>query len=128
MAKIWKEPFDASRHRDFMTTSHTGGFLPGDGSGGLDHEHPLMQPHSVYFVREGDFTFQFHSLDQLRECLEYFSAQVHESTRTPGPILEHYWNLWFERLPSGLMSGQRKQRIVKALTRALERFTADEAG
>lgn len=126
MAKSWKEKFDPAKHRDFMSTSHVGGFLPGDGLGGLDNSHPLMQMHWVYFVREGDFTFQFHSLAQMRECLNYFEADTHPSTMLPSITLEHYWQRWFERLPAGLRSGRRKVRIIKALRDALTRLSDDK--
>jgi hypothetical protein len=122
MAKIWKEAFDAERHRDYMTTKHLAGWLPGDGRGGVDRAHSFVRPHWVYFVREGDFTFQFHSLEQVQECLDYFEAATHPSSRTPGIDLEHYWQRWFERLPAGLLSGQRRVRIGRALSRALETF------
>jgi hypothetical protein len=77
-------------------------------------------------VREGNFTFQFHSLAQIKECLEHFEAVAHPSTMLPNITLEHYWQRWFERLPTGLRSGRRKIRIIKALRKALTRFSEED--
>jgi hypothetical protein len=115
MAKIWKEPLDAKKHKDFMT-----GFQ--DRGGRPPEPKDKLVPRWVYFVREGDFTFQFHSFSQIREALEYFQKQTHPTSRVAGVAVEHYWQRWYERLPPGLRARSRRTRIIKALQKALEQF------
>jgi hypothetical protein len=113
MAKIWKEPLDEERHKDFMSSATVGGGRPiADGW--------------VYFVRECSFTFQFMSRGQIQECLEFFSVKVHPARRRPGITLEHYWQHWYERLPRGLLAESKRVRIKKALERALDEFGPPE--
>lgn len=117
MSKHWKEPIDPSRHRDFMFGSGDGGYprsAPPD---------PLI-PDWAYFVRVNSFTFEFASLDQIRQCLSYCRQKTHPSTRKPGITLEHYWQRWFERLPKGLLRGTKRERVVAALERAPKDFEA----
>lgn len=106
MAKIWKEPLDVERHRDFISGAQDAGGVP---------INKKSSDGWVYFVRECGFIFQFASLEQLRQALDYFSTTVHPPNRVPGISLEHYWQRWFERLPPGLTGGQKRVRISKAL-------------
>ncbi len=114
MARYWKEKTDPDRHVDFMSTAQIGG-LPLESSG--------AKGDWVYFVRECSFTFQFVNLNQLEEMITYFSEKVHPSTRTENVRLEHYWQRWYERLPKGLNGGSKRERIHKALVKALAEFT-----
>ena len=116
--KIWREPFDHKKHSDF-TFAWVGGSLHGNKDGGVDLSHPKNKPHWVYFVTQGDFTFQFQSLDQIKIYVEYFRKKVHPSTIQSGVTLEHYWQRWFERLPPSLSSNRRRPLVLKALERAL---------
>ena len=115
MAKFWKEVFDPNRHRDFMD-----GFVPDGGvapnlQAGID---------PVYFVRVCGFTFQFVDMDQIRHALTVFSRSVQPSSRIAHDGLEHWYHRWFERLPAGLTSGSKRDRIRTALARALDEFDA----
>lgn len=76
----------------------------------------------VYFVRECSFTFQFVTLDQLKECLEWFEKKIHPSSREYNNGLEHYWQRWYERLPKGLTRESKRIKIAKALKKAYEEF------
>jgi hypothetical protein len=113
MARHWIEPLDPERHRDFMSSSWVGG-IPADAdrSGSTD----------VYFVAVAGFTFQFASLDQLRECLDWFRIKIHPSSRESGHELEHYWQRWHERLPRGITKESKRPKVVKALENALADF------
>lgn len=80
----------------------------------------------VYFVRECSFTFQFVALEQLKECLDWFEQKIHPSSREYNNGLEHYWQLWYERLPKGLTRESKRIKIVKALKKAHEEFSKTE--
>jgi hypothetical protein len=110
MAKIWREHLDPGRHRDFVAGHQDAGGMPID---------PRASDGWVYFVRECSFTFQFATVDQIRECRDYFASRLHRARRLPGITLEHYWQRWFERLPPGLIAEPKRDRVLKALERAL---------
>lgn len=115
MARHWREQLDADRHVDWMRTIHVGGFPatpPSD---------PLIETW-VYFVEVCSFRYEFVSIDQIRECLEYFEERHHGSSRLPGNELEHYWQRWFEKLPRRLLRNQSRVKVVKALEAALSEF------
>jgi hypothetical protein len=115
MARIWREQLDLERHRDFMAGADDGG-RPID---------PLSSDGWVYCVRECSFTFQFATVDQIQQCRDYFAAKLHPARRKPGVSLEHYWQLWFERLPPGLLAESKRLRVLKALEKALIQFSSN---
>ena len=93
---------------------------------------PTLQQYPVYFVRVCNFTFEFHNLEQLKACLEFFSKKVRPSSRirfTESDRKIHWlhWvaQRWFERLPMQLLEERRRVRIVPALKQALEQFTKE---
>lgn len=90
-----------------------------------------LDPTWVYFVRECGFTFEFHSLGQLKTCLEYFDQKMRPPTRIPSGELWKYGGdqsetqRWFERLPAKLFAATKREQIVKALRRALTHFPGE---
>jgi hypothetical protein len=64
MAKYWTEPFDPEQHVDHFRNG---------GAGIRAREQGALQ----YFVRVVGFTFEFTSVDQVRECLAWFSIAIH---------------------------------------------------
>ena len=101
----------------------------GEGAQPDETRDERLDPHSVYFVRACSFQFEFHSLDQLQACLEYFSRKVQPTSRIPHNELRNCggdhseMQRWFERLPMKLMDNHRRPRIVSALRTAVEDFT-----
>jgi hypothetical protein len=88
-----------------------------------------LQTHTAYFVRACSFTFEFHSIQQIEECLRFFAQKIRPSGRRdvsnfdPDPGLIHSLSQrWHERLPMHLLEERRRLPIVRALTRALEKF------
>ena len=110
MARVWLELFDPKQHADFMSTSHIGGVLP--------EKRNNLLPRKVLCVEVCSFTFQFLSEPQLQEAISYFSKKTHPSTREYNNGLEHYWQKWFERLPPGLVSNGKRQKVLAALQKA----------
>ncbi len=81
----------------------------------------------MYFVAVCSFTFSFQSLDQLRACLRYYSRKLHPSGRINLGVADH-WEVqwWYERLPLYLREEPKRQKVVKALSRALAAFVMEE--
>ncbi len=86
---------------------------------------PTLGPRRVLFVSVCAFTFEFHSLDQLRACLAFYARKHHPSRRRDIGGADH-WELerWFERLPLYLREESKRERVVAALQSALAEFDA----
>lgn len=119
MSRHWKERFDPEKHRDFMSGYQDAGGLA------VEPAKDNLLATWAYFVRAASFTFQFHSITQIREAKDYFSKTIHPARREHGHEMEHYWQRWFERLPPGLNGGSKRERILKALNEAITAFEAD---
>jgi hypothetical protein len=119
MAKYWRESYDCTRHRDPMTET-----VPPKQS-----RDPKLDPQDVYFVKVVGFTFEFHSLEQMRIALGYFSQKVRPSSRIPNfpsdEILHYEAQRWYDRLPMKLLRESSRLQIVKALSAALAMFSGE---
>jgi hypothetical protein len=119
MAKIWKEELDWSRHQNKMDA-------PVD-----RRPNVSFVPKWVFFVRVCSFTFEFHSLKQIEECLGYYSRKIHPTSRIPWKELPSYGGdqsetqRWYERLPMYLLEEPKRNKVVKALSAALQKFEAE---
>ncbi|HLU08313.1 MAG TPA: hypothetical protein VK003_01495 [Oceanobacillus sp.] len=122
MARIWKEKLDLERHRDYMRYP----FARGSHRNAIPKAPPdKLIEKWVYFVDVCSFTFQFHSIEQIQECLDYFSQKpIPSSGKSGGKQLEPYWRAWHERLPMWLKEEPKRQKVVKALERALTEFAS----
>ena len=115
MAKVWKEEFDGTRHSNKM-----------DGAARRQRPQANFVPEWVFFVRTCSFTFEFHNLDEIAECLAYYSQKLHPSSRLDIGAAES-WEAqrWSERLPMYLLEEPKRLKVVKALASALEQFEAE---
>jgi hypothetical protein len=91
-------------------------------------KHRALDPHRVYFVQVEGFTFEFHSIDQARACLDFYRRKIPPSSRvSPADIgSADHWEVqrWFERLPGELRRASKRTRVVAALEQALESMAA----
>jgi hypothetical protein len=90
---------------------------------GADEGHwraPTLIPKSVLMVNVVSFTFQFFSIEQVRDCLAYYERKTHPSSRLSIGAADH-WEAqrWFDRLPMYLLEEPKRARVVRALSRAL---------
>jgi len=87
---------------------------------------PTLLRRQVYFVRACSFTFQFHSIQQIQACLDYYSRKIQPSSRVDIGAADHWeCERWFERLPLFLREEPKRQQVVKALTAALKQFKSE---
>jgi hypothetical protein len=115
MAQIWSEPFDGHKHQNQM--------LEVESSTSDYYRAPTLLQRPVYFVRVCSFTFEFHSLQQIQACLDYYARKIQPSSRQHIGAADHWeCERWFERLPLFLREESKRQRVVKALRDALKRF------
>jgi hypothetical protein len=82
-------------------------------------------------VHVSSFTFRFESVEHIRECLAYYQKKTHPSSRVSSKQLaselgedwrsQRSWEVerWFERLPMYLLEGPKREKVVKALSKAV---------
>jgi len=90
-----------------------------------------LVPRHVIVVRVASFAFRFDSVERLRECIKYYEKKTRPSsriaTKTLAADLGEDWRKlrgweverWFERLPMYLLEEPKRQKVLKALSRAL---------
>lgn len=115
MSRHWREPLDPDRHTDWMSTNEVGG-RPAEAP-----RDPLIEAW-VYVVEVDGFRFEFVSLEQARECRDYFDAAPGPTRSPDANPHEHYWQRWFERLPAGITAAPERARVRTALDRMLTEF------
>jgi hypothetical protein len=123
MACIWKEPYESVKHH----------VVPIEYWGNAD-DHlraPSLIPKDVVVVHVASFTFQFMSVQQLRDCLSFFEQKIHPSSRRPMPAetlagIHGKAQRWFERLPIHLLEEPKRRKVVEALSRALQLIDEDK--
>jgi hypothetical protein len=91
---------------------------------------PLV-PRDVIVVRVASFAFRFESVERLRECIKYYEKKTRPSSRVAARTLAaelgedwrelRGWDVerWFERLPMYLLEEPKRQKVLKALSKAL---------
>src|ERR1700722_1561183 len=96
----------------------------------LDGKASLL-PRYVIVVKVVSFTFRFGSIKQLRECLRYYEKKIQPSSRVAAKQIaadigedwrtQRGWEVerWFERLPMYLLEEPKRQKVLKALSKAL---------
>jgi hypothetical protein len=97
-----------------------------------------LLPRDVIVVQVATFSFKFRSIRQLKECIQYYEAKTHPSSRIPAKKLatdlgegwreQRGWEVerWFERLPMYLLEEPKRQKVLKALSKALKLAEADK--
>ena len=90
-----------------------------------------LAPRHVIVVRVASFAFRFETVERLRECIKYYEKKTHPSSRIPAKALAadlgedwrelRGWDVerWFERLPMYLLEEPKRQKVLKALSKAL---------
>ncbi len=117
MSRVWREHADPKKHSDFMS-NYTEGGLP------IEKSRDNLIDKWVYFVDVCNFTFQFESLEQVKEAKSYFEEKIHKSNRSLyHPPHEHHWHPWFCKLPKGITKESKKAKVIKALNQALEKWS-----
>lgn len=117
MAKVTKERvnWSKSRHRENLFRLSD---LP-------------LKSRNIIVVRVASFAFRFDSIEKLKSCIRFFEQKIHPTSRIPAKALEREfgpdwrklrgWEFerWFERLPMYLLEEPKRQKVLKALNKAL---------
>ena len=117
MSRIWSELFDLKKHQNQMPEVER--FTA------EQNRAPTLIPHLIYFVSVCSFTFEFHSIKQIQTCLDYYSRKIQPSSRLNiGAADQWECQRWFEKVPLFLREERKRQQVVKALEKALEKFSS----
>ncbi len=117
MARIWKEKADGRRYGDRNSES-----LP-------EHARSLVSKNLVC-VNVCSFTFKFESKDEIEEYIQFYEKKTHPTSRVPEKMLAKcsfgHWHSqrWYERLPLYLQEESKRERVLKALKRAVSLIDA----
>jgi hypothetical protein len=96
----------------------------------LDGKASLI-PRHIIVVRVASFAFRFSSVGQLRESIKYYERKTHPTSRVSAKTIAAQlgedwrklrgWEVerWFERLPMYLLEEPKRQKVIKALSKAL---------
>ena len=95
------------------------------------YRNPTLEPHRVALVQVCGFTFTFHTVAEVRACLDYYLRKIHPSSRSAAAAsavrsreVSWRWEVerWYERLPLYLRKESKRLRVICALQKALERM------
>lgn len=117
MATVETQDFDEARHPNPMQWFD-------DTQRERYRRAPTLAPYKVCLVTVKGFTFIFHSVEQIRLCLDYFGRRTHPSSRLPvytQNLGGDHWETqrWFDRLPQHLLEARTRPLVVSALERAV---------
>jgi hypothetical protein len=113
VARIWKEAQDGRRYGDVPSRT-----LPA-------HAQTLI-PREFICVNVCSFTFRFQNTDEIREYVSFFEKKTHPTSRVPASMLPdcnfRHWHSQrrYERLPMYLQEEPKREKVLKALRKAIE--------
>lgn len=121
MARHWREEFNPAKHRNPMRWD-----VPPLAS---TQAPDRLVDSPVFFVAVCGFTFEFHGVDQILACRDYYAERIHPSSSLDVRGGDHWeYQRWFERLPGHLREEPKRLRVIKALDKALTAFSSQGDG
>jgi hypothetical protein len=125
VARIWKEPHNAeglnwTRYETLEKRRSQAA------------ENSGLIPLQDIMVRVASFTFRFVGVEHLRDCLAHFQQKTRPTSRIAAKELasqfgedwrtQRSWEVerWFERLPMYLLEEPKREKVARALAKALQ--------
>jgi hypothetical protein len=123
MARLWHEPYTEEKARQLGIHDYEGALVLG-----------ALGARWIYYVEVCKFTFAFFSVKMIQEYLDYYPHKLLPSSRGyhppfslgAPPAVNSDGQTRFERLPLRLRKEPKRQKVVKALQRALIEFGPKE--
>ena len=121
MPRIQIEDYDSAHHANPMQWFD-------DTQRKRHQKAPTLVRYPVCLVTVKGFTFVFHSVEQIRLCLDYYSRKIRPSSRLPVYTEnlggDHYeTQRWFDRLPQFLLENGTREEVVSSLQAAVEEYS-----
>jgi len=111
MPRYWKEPCTGARYGDCPPDT-----LRAPARGLVIQE--------LICVSVCSFTFKFYSRDEIQEYIAFLEKKTHASSTLPIPagsdsFFRWHSQRWYERLPMYLQEESKRDKVLKALRKAL---------
>jgi len=118
MPRYWKEPNTGSQYGDKSSEP-----LPAQARG--------LVVRNFICVSVCSFTFRFVDKDEIREYILFFEKKTHPSSALPIPesadsFLRWHSQRWYERLPMYLQEEGKREKVLKALRKAIVLLEANK--
>jgi hypothetical protein len=125
MARIWMGQRSASPERFHGGHPMGGGFVdsPYPAPPPVPSRDAALDPGPAYFVRVCGFTFEFWSVPQIEAALRFYRERVHPGTRMLTWGEHDVTQRWYERVPRYLQANGKREKVAKALERALRQYS-----
>ena len=92
-------------------------FISSSGCGGVQIKKPLVinNEEVVIVLNIKEHQLIFTDFNQLLQAKDFFKLKLRPSDRGTLNKLEHYWQIWHNRLPKEVIKGSNKEKIVNAI-------------
>ena len=129
MARVWKgiRPQPPRHYAARIGNPMGGGFLesPYPAPPPVETRDSKLDPAPAYFVSVCGFTFEFWSVAQIEMALRFYRDKVHPGSRMPTWGEHDVTQRWYERVPLYLQENGKREKVIKALERAIREFGGD---
>lgn len=107
--------YDPEIHRDYMSSSNEGGIK-------IKNPHLVKGIPHVFTLEVGKTCLVFKNINHMKEAKEFFEKLLRPSTTGSPPPHEHYWHIWYARLPKNILKASNRDKIFKAISSALIKY------
>lgn len=102
-------------HRDYMSSLVEGGIE-------IKTSHLIKGIPHVFTLEISKTLLVFKDITQLKEARDFFERKLRPSTSGNPPPFEHFWHVWYGRLPKNALKSSNKEKVLNAINNALERY------
>ena len=92
--------------------------------GGIEIKNPHLikgVPY-VFTLEVNNVSLIFKDITQLKEAKTFFEKNLRPSTVGEPPPFEHYWHIWFGRLPKNILKASNREKMLKAINKAIIQY------
>lgn len=107
--------YNPKDHRDYMSSLIEGGIE-------IEKPHLIRGVPFVFTLDISKTCLVFKDITQLKEAKNFFEQTLRPSTVGEPPPFEHHWHVWYGRLPKEVLKSSNKEKILKAINKALIKY------
>ncbi|MBC7797098.1 MAG: hypothetical protein H7Z37_09525 [Pyrinomonadaceae bacterium] len=115
MAQIHLVEYNPEIHFDYMSSFNESGIA-------IENPHLIKGKRFVFVLTIGGKSLIFKDVAQMKEAKDFFERKLRPSTIGNPPPYENFWQIWFGRLPKKVLKASNKEKILKAINSALEKY------
>lgn len=107
--------YNSENHRDYMSSLTEGGIE-------IEKPHFIKGVPYVFTLEIGKTNLVFKDIEQLKEARSFFEKIIRPSTVGNPPPYEHHWHIWYGRLPKNVLKDSNREKILKAISKAIIQY------